>query len=224
MAYTKSDLVGKRFGKLTVVDLVQNEGEKRKRALCRCDCGTVKNVAISSLRSGDTTSCGCIWKEAIKKSNSTHGKTGTKLHNAWRAMKARCNIRSCSNFEYYGGRGIRVCEEWNRSYATFQEWAINNGYSEGLSIDRIDPNGNYEPSNCRWEDKEVQARNRRTRRTSKTGVAGVSIRLDHANTSYRVSIRANGKNINIGSFGDLYSAVEARKQAELSYWGFTLLE
>ncbi len=148
--------------------------------------------------------------------------TGTKLHNEWRSMKARCNIKSCSNYEFYGGRGISVCKEWNDSFETFKKWADTHGYQEGLTLDRIDVNGNYEPSNCRWVDKGVQARNRRPRSTCKTGVSGVMKRNDR--DSYRVSIGVNGKHINVGNFKNFEDAVQARKEAELKYWGFTLIK
>jgi hypothetical protein len=221
MTFKSTDFVGKRYGKLIVIDLVQASGEKRKKALCRCDCGNTKIIAISSLRSGDTTSCGCLWKKAIKKSNSSHGMTGTKLHNTWRGMRARCNIKSCSNYVFYGGRGIKVCKEWNDSFDAFEAWALASGYSDELSIDRIDPKGNYAPENCRWVDKADQARNRRVKTANQTGVTGVSKRS--GKESYRVSICINGVNINVGSYKDFDCAVEARKQAELKYWGFTII-
>lgn len=222
MALLKSDYVGKRYGRLVITDLIQSKTEKRKNALCICDCGNKKEVRISSLRSGATTSCGCAHIEATKQASITHGMTGTKLHNAWRSMKARCNIESCSNYEEYGGRGISVCEEWNSSFEAFRDWALSNGYSDELSIDRVDFNGNYEPSNCRWSDKSMQARNRRTRITSNTGTAGVTKRKD--NGKYRASICVEGKRINLGTHEKIEDAIKARRDAELEYWGFTLID
>lgn len=219
---TKDEWIGRRFGRLVVINLVKSTTETRQKALCKCDCGNFKTVMISNLKNGATQSCGCWHRESTSKANATHHATGTKLHNEWRAMKARCNIKSCSNYESYGGRGISVCKEWNDSFEIFKEWSENNGYQEDLTLDRIDVNGNYEPNNCRWVDKKVQARNRRPRSTCKTGVSGVAKRSDR--DSYRVSIGVNGKCINIGNFRKFEDAVQARKEAELKYWGFTLIK
>lgn len=152
----------------------------------------------------------------------THHMTGTRLHNEWRSMRARCNYKGCTNYSFYGGRGISVCQEWNCSFEAFMKWAMTHGYNDDLTLDRIDVNGNYEPNNCRWVDKCVQARNRRTRSTCKTGVAGVAKRSDR--DSYRVSIGVGGKKINIGNFKKFEDAVLARKQAEQKLWGFTLIK
>ena len=225
MAYKKSDLVGKRFGRLVVIDLIRLNGERRQRALCRCDCGNEKAIVIHSMiKHGGTSSCGCLWTDAIKESTSTHGMTGTKIHNAWRSMKARCYIKSCSNYSYYGGRGITVCEEWIHSFEAFRDWAVLHGYSEELTLDRIESTLGYFPTNCRWEDKNVQARNRRTRKTSGTGVTGVHKRNDRPYNSYRASICTSGKVTNLGSFQFLFEAAEARRQAEIEQWGFSLTE
>jgi hypothetical protein len=216
MAYKKEDLVGKRYGKLTIIDLVQSKTEKRRNALCRCECGKTKEVTISNLRSGATTSCGCLREKRRLQATTTHGMTGTKLHNAWRSMKARCNIESCSNYSSYGGRGINVCDEWNDSYEIFEEWALASGYADNLTLDRINTNGDYEPSNCRWVDKTIQARNRRVRKTNNTGVTGVSKRKDSG--KYRATISVNGKRIDLGTHENLEDAINARKKAENKYW------
>lgn len=131
-------------------------------------------------------------------------------------MKARCNIESCSNYSSYGGRGINVCDEWNGSYEIFEEWALASGYADNLTLDRINTNGDYEPSNCRWVDKTIQARNRRVRKTNNTGVTGVSKRKDSG--KYRATISVNGKRIDLGTHENLEDAINARKKAENKYW------
>lgn len=101
-----------------------------------------------------------------RKATTIDGKYGEKLHGVWNMMKQRCLNRNCKDFKYYGLRGIRVCDEWIKDYLTFRAWALSNGYEEGLTIDRIDPDGNYEPSNCRWITIQAQQKNRRPKAVS----------------------------------------------------------
>ena len=151
----KKDLQGQRFGKLLVLEEDGRIGTNVAWK-CRCDCGNITRVKANSLLSGNSRSCGCGRIEAI----TTHNQTGTPLFNVWRNIKERCTNENYRSYDNYGGRGIQICEEW-QEFENFCKWAMENGYKKGLSIDRIDVNGNYEPNNCRWVTAKAQARNRR---------------------------------------------------------------
>lgn len=158
---------GTVFGKLTVVrpvDVRDSQGRRIGMSECRCSCGAVIQVRNSSLRNGNTKSCGCSRIESIRNRCTTHGdgNRNCRLWRIWSAMKQRCYRPRYQHFADYGGRGIRVCDEWIHNYAAFKKWACASGYDESKSIDRIDPNGNYEPSNCRWSDCKRQQRNKRS--------------------------------------------------------------
>jgi hypothetical protein len=158
------DMSGEKIGRLTVLS---REGtyisRKSKTALwrCKCDCGEETVVRGASLRNGTTTSCGCAQRENASIANTTHALSKTRLYRTWLSMKKRCGNSNDKNYVYYGGRGIKLCDEWRNDFVSFENWATLNGYSDELTIDRIDVDGNYEPSNCRWVSMKVQSNNTR---------------------------------------------------------------
>ncbi len=153
----KIDYSGYKFGKLTVVNKLQQKSYEKAKYYCVCDCGTEVIVSGSNLVTGHTKSCGCL---TVK-----HGLARKeRLYNIWVGMRQRCRDKKSKDYPRYGGRGISVCKEWN-DYDTFRNWALNSGYNDTFSIDRINVNGNYEPSNCRWESTEAQ-NNNKTNNTS----------------------------------------------------------
>jgi hypothetical protein len=149
--------IGAQFGRLTVVSKDYSRGSLHW--LCRCSCGKMALCVASNLRTGNTRSCGCLKREL----QTSHGGADSKLYRVWNCMNQRCFNQKAQKYENWGGRGISVCEEW-RTFAPFQEWALSNGYSEGLTLDRKDNDGNYCPDNCRWSTYAEQNRNRRGNR------------------------------------------------------------
>lgn len=161
-----NDLIGKRFHNLVVTSFVEKRNGK-PYWLCKCDCGNEKTICEYNFTSGATHSCGCKKRNQItnmNKENSKHGKRYTRIYRIWQGMEYRCYNPKSDEYQYYGERGIRLCDEWDNDFSKFYDWAINNGYKDNLTIDRVDVNGNYEPDNCRWTTMKVQENNKRNNR------------------------------------------------------------
>ena len=157
------DLTGQRFGRLVAIRRTESYSNGKSRWMCECDCGKETVVDTSHLLSWHTRSCGCLHTETIKsgRNSRTHGVSKTRLYRIWRNMKSRCLNDNVPCHSYYGGRGIGISQEWEQ-FEPFYKWSMENGYTERLTLDRIDNNGNYEPSNCRWVSFQAQMNNTRS--------------------------------------------------------------
>lgn len=157
------DLSGQRFGRLVVVRPIDKRGPDGGVVYeCKCDCGNicyVWNNKLTRKTHSAKRSCGCFQQE--KHTTTIHGGSKTPLFKKWMGMKYRCYDVNANHYQDYGGRRIRICDEWKNDFSAFQSWAISSGYKDGLSIDRIDVNGNYEPNNCRWVSLKQQQKNKR---------------------------------------------------------------
>lgn len=175
----RNDLTGRKFGRLFVIGQAENSINRRgARWLCKCDCGNEIIARGDMLNSGDVKSCGCLSRDInmVRPHHITHGATRggqwERLYVIWQDMKARCEKRYSTSYKNYGARGISVCEDWH-NFESFRSWAMNNGYTDELTIDRIDNDGDYEPSNCKWSTYKEQAVNKR-RGSSRNHTASIS--------------------------------------------------
>lgn len=159
------DITGKRYGRILILSRAGNGGSIKKPTVrwnCKCDCGAEKVIEGHSLKNGRTKSCGCLNNE--KRNNNlvhkTHDGSQTRIYKIYAHMKARCLNKKNPKYKVYGGRGIRICKEWMNDFAAFRAWAMESGYSDTLTIERINNDGNYEPSNCRWATMYEQSQNK----------------------------------------------------------------
>lgn len=164
------NLVGKKFNRLTVIERAENilhaDGRRRVAWICACDCGNTTVVETYMMKSGAIKSCGCLKVERNKRDFGTHGGCRERLYSVWCSMKKRCYNPKYKQYKDYGGRGIKVCDEWLHDYANFKQFALENGYNPQAgfgecTIDRINVDGDYSPDNCRFVDIKTQNNNKR---------------------------------------------------------------
>ena len=156
-----NNLTNKRFGEWSVMSFVGRNKYRQPIWKCRCSCGTVREIPESNLTRKASTNCGCLKSKNQRKRAYKHGKVNTPLYRSWANMLQRCNNPKNPRFKDYGGRGVAVCEEW-KDFTNFAKWANQNGYIEGLTIERVDVDGDYSPENCKWVPLREQSLNKRT--------------------------------------------------------------
>lgn len=191
--------VGDQFGMWVVIGGPTKVNGTWKYA-CRCDCGTERDVSAYDLAKGKSKSCGCITIDHMIASLTKHGKCKTSerrepLYVVWQAIRSRCNNQNNKSYANYGGRGIKMCHEWD-DYSSFRNWALSNGYEKGLSIDRINNDGNYEPENCRWTTTYVQNNNSRHNRI--VDIDGVKMNRSTAERLYGIKKSTVSKRLQYG--------------------------
>lgn len=159
------DLTGQRFDKLVVIKQIGISERRYAQRLCRCDCGNEVVRLTETLRRKTRHSCGCLNEENLHNmsvGNITHGMTGTRLYGCYKGMMARCYRKEDIHYKAYGGRGITVCDEWKNDVSAFIKWALKNGYTDELTIERIDVNAGYYPENCTWIPMKDQYKNKQS--------------------------------------------------------------
>lgn len=227
------DLTGLKFGYFTVLEQCEKIPYQHRHWKCQCKCGKIKIVDEYNLIKGKSISCGCYRNQLVSKKMTKHGKTNTKLFHVWLSMKDRCNNPNKKPYKDYGGRGIKVCDEWQNDFMSFYNWAIANGYNENLesgqcTIERIDVNGNYEPQNCTFKTAKEQANNRRSniiieynneKHTLMEWCEKLGLNYKRTLRRYHVMIKGNK---NIKNIDDLFNKKSLKRNIILTYDNKTL--
>lgn len=154
-------MIGQKYNSLLILERIENGKNRQPRFKCLCDCGNETIVFKSNLITGHTKSCGCDKRKNARQLFTKHGLSGTRIYRIWVEMNHRCYLASDTNYQKYGARGISVCNEWKDNFLAFYDWAMTNGYSDELTIDRIDNDLGYSPNNCRWATYSQQNKNRK---------------------------------------------------------------
>ena len=183
--------IGRRYGRLVVAEEI---GGKPKKYLCICDCGVLKEVVCYQLSRGKTRSCGCLRDEEFSERTTTHGQTGTPTYKSWNEAKQRCHNPNNDKYKWYGARGIEMCAEWRADFCSFV--ADMGERPEGMTLDRKDVNGNYEPSNCKWATPLEQGANKRNNRILVIG--GESMHLSEAARRYNLKVGTIWRRLGLG--------------------------
>ena len=200
------DLKGKKFGMLTVLELAYTR-DRKSYWLCQCECGNTKIIrsdSFNTTRKQKTISCGCYNNSKKKGEKNKKPHRDTKLYRVYYGMKERCYNQNCHAFEYYGGKGVKICDEWLNDFEVFYEWSMNNGYQDGLIIDRIDVNNDYSPSNCRWVTQKEQLLN--TTRNRRYEYKGELLTITELAEKYKINRNTLNYRLNVG--WDIVKAIE----------------
>ena len=202
------DLSGQRFSRLVVLE---QAGRLNANVVwkCQCDCGAIAHIRSNSLKRNVTKSCGCLQKEVVKRTATTHGRTKTVEFTKWSSMLSRCTNPKHPGYKIYGGRGITVCDAWKDFSVFYRDMGP---CPRGLTLERVDNERGYGPDNCKWADMRTQSANTRRVKNSSTGVVGVHAR---GNGKYRAVIRLEKMRVNIGEFTSISEAADARKAFEV---------
>jgi len=189
---------------------IKPSGKKERKARFKCTCGKEFEAIISSVKSGNTKSCGCYMINKIKESNTIHGLRSHPLYIKWASIVSRCNNKNVNNYERYGGRNIKICKEWRKNFKSFYDYVtkLPNYRKKGVTLDRIDNDGNYEPGNLRWITIRQQNINRRTQKNNTSGYIGIGYNKYHKKWSSIINI--NKKQIHIGYFLNKEDAIKSR--------------
>lgn len=212
---------GQRYGRWTLIEELTRNNKNGVCVLfwkCLCDCGTISEVASSSLLGGDSQSCGCLNREILSSRLTKHNMSTSKLYRRWTSMKARCDNPKDAHYHNYGGRGITVCARWKNSFENF--YNDMGEPPEDFSLDRIDVNGNYEPDNCRWTDRSEQNYNTRKHRDNTSGYTGIS--WDKVKNKWSCRLYKDGVRLVDKYFKDIEEAIKERLDAEIKYYGYNV--